>query len=638
MTMTTKFLLTILALLISAGAFSQSVGINSDGSTPDKSAILDISSVNQGLLIPRVTLTGVNDAATIASPATSLLVYNLTSGSGLIPGIYYNTGTTVAPVWARLTDSLAQGLTPALKVAVISVSVPYTGATGPVDLGAYDLTVNQLTVGKGGGAQGKNTAIGVSTLGSNTTGSNNTAIGNISLQTNITGNDLTALGSGADVSADGLTNSTAIGSGARVTASNAIQLGNTLVSNVNTSGTLTAGAVTYPNTDGTSGQLLTANADGSPTWQNAASVNLATGVNGTLPVLNGGTGATTFNGLVKGNGTSAMTAATAGTDYVVPSGDITGTAANVTGTVAIANGGTNSAAIPTNGGVGYGTGTAHAFTTAGTTGQVLTSNGSGAPSWQTASAGTVNLTSGATGTLPVLNGGTGVATSTGTGNVVLSTSPTLVTPALGTPTALVGTNITGTAAGLTAGNVTTNANLTGDVTSAGNATTLSSTAVIPATYGSATSVPVFSVDAKGRVTGVTNTIITGASPTGSALVSGKIILGNGSGIAAAVTPAGDVTINNAGVTAIGAGKVTSAMLAGSIDLATKVVGTLPVAYGGTGASSATGTGNVVLATSPTLVTPALGVPSVLIGTNITGTAAGLSIGGNKAGICFPHRR
>lgn len=48
--------------------------------------------------------------------------------------------------------------------------------------------------------------------------------------------------------------------------------------------------------------------------------------------------------------------------------------------------------------------------------------------------GTVNLSSGVTGTLPVANGGTGVTTSTGTGNVVLSTSPTLVTPVLGTPT------------------------------------------------------------------------------------------------------------------------------------------------------------------------------------------------------------
>jgi hypothetical protein len=63
---------------------------------------------------------------------------------------------------------------------------------------------------------------------------------------------------------------------------------------------------------------------------------------------------------------------------------------------------------------------------------------------------------------------------TGTGSLVFATSPTLVTPALGTPSALVGTNITGTAAGLTAGNVTTNANLTGAITSVGNATSLGS--------------------------------------------------------------------------------------------------------------------------------------------------------------------
>jgi hypothetical protein len=48
--------------------------------------------------------------------------------------------------------------------------------------------------------------------------------------------------------------------------------------------------------------------------------------------------------------------------------------------------------------------------------------------------GTVNLASGVTGTLPVANGGTGVTTSTGTGSVVLSTSPSLTTPVLGTPT------------------------------------------------------------------------------------------------------------------------------------------------------------------------------------------------------------
>ena len=54
------------------------------------------------------------------------------------------------------------------------------------------------------------------------------------------------------------------------------------------------------------------------------------------------------------------------------------------------------------------------------------------------------------------------------------TSPTLTTPALGTPASGVMTNVTGTASGLTAGNVTTNANLTGHITSVGNAAVLGS--------------------------------------------------------------------------------------------------------------------------------------------------------------------
>lgn len=45
--------------------------------------------------------------------------------------------------------------------------------------------------------------------------------------------------------------------------------------------------------------------------------------------------------------------------------------------------------------------------------------------------------------LPVASGGTGVTTSTGSGNAVLSTSPTLVTPILGTPTSVTLTNATG---------------------------------------------------------------------------------------------------------------------------------------------------------------------------------------------------
>ena len=73
------------------------------------------------------------------------------------------------------------------------------------------------------------------------------------------------------------------------------------------------------------------------------------------------------------------------------------------------------------------------------------------------------------------------------------------------------------------------------------------------------------------------------------LTSGQIWVGNGSNVATALTITGDVTLTNAGISAIGSGKVTNAMLAGSIDLATKVTGNLPIANlgGGSGATSST---------------------------------------------------
>jgi hypothetical protein len=59
----------------------------------------------------------------------------------------------------------------------------------------------------------------------------------------------------------------------------------------------------------------------------------------------------------------------------------------VTGTLPIANGGTNATASPTAGGAAYGTGTAYAFTSAGTAGQVLISNGASAPTFGSVAGG-----------------------------------------------------------------------------------------------------------------------------------------------------------------------------------------------------------------------------------------------------------
>ena len=65
-----------------------------------------------------------------------------------------------------------------------------------------------------------------------------------------------------------------------------------------------------------------------------------------------------------------------------------GLTTHVSGTLPVANGGTNSTATPTAGGAAYGTGSAYAFTAAGVSGQVLRSNGAGAPTWSGIDGGT----------------------------------------------------------------------------------------------------------------------------------------------------------------------------------------------------------------------------------------------------------
>ncbi len=69
--------------------------------------------------------------------------------------------------------------------------------------------------------------------------------------------------------------------------------------------------------------------------------------------------------------------------------------------------------------------------------------------------GSANITPGVTGTLPVANGGTGATAATGSGSVVLATSPTLTTPNIGAATATtVALNAT-PAAGTVSGNIIT---------------------------------------------------------------------------------------------------------------------------------------------------------------------------------------
>ncbi|MEN9656418.1 MAG: hypothetical protein RL311_1399, partial [Bacteroidota bacterium] len=118
-----------------------------------------------------------------------------------------------------------------------------------------------------------NTANGANSLYSNTLGYGNTATGYNSLSANTVGFHNTAIGNEANVGSGDLENATAIGNGAIVLADDTIQLGNTAVTNVKTSGTITAGAITYPNTHGTTGQVLTTNSTGSLMWSSPASVD-----------------------------------------------------------------------------------------------------------------------------------------------------------------------------------------------------------------------------------------------------------------------------------------------------------------------------------------------------------------------------
>jgi hypothetical protein len=191
-----------------------------------------------------------------------------------------------------------------------------------------------------------------------------------------------------------------------------------------------------------------------------------------------------------------------------------------------------------------------------------------------------NLTTNVTGTLPVANGGTGITSfgagvatflgtpssanlaaavtdETGSGSLVFATSPTLVTPALGTPSSGTLTNATG----------------------------------LPIDGGTTGTLPV----ARGGTGTATPALVQGANVTITGTWPNQTIAAAAPGTGTVTSVAGTGTVN--GITLTGTvtstGNLTLGGTLANVGLTTQVTGTLPVANGGTGAASLT-TNNVLL--------------------------------------------
>ncbi len=127
---------------ISIGAHAQGVAVNTDGSNPDASAILDVKATNKGMLVPRVSQT-----SAVSNPATGLLVYQ----TGGTPGFYYYNGS----IWVYIQNSATAVNGTAAGQVYVTGATPFTPAlqtmSGDATIasnGALTISNNAVTVGK----------------------------------------------------------------------------------------------------------------------------------------------------------------------------------------------------------------------------------------------------------------------------------------------------------------------------------------------------------------------------------------------------------------------------------------------------------------------------------------------------------
>lgn len=194
-------------LLTTLHTAAQNVGINNP--TPNASAMLDITSTNRGLLLPRIALTATNVAAPVTTPATSLLIYNTatagTTPNNVAPGYYYWNGTQ----WVALLNDFNieskswltngnDGTIDGTNFIGTTDNVPLNFRVNNQKAGRIDGTLRNVFWGRLAGNSNTtgndNVFIGDSTGYANTTGDVNIGIGSRALRYNTVGNNNTATG------------------------------------------------------------------------------------------------------------------------------------------------------------------------------------------------------------------------------------------------------------------------------------------------------------------------------------------------------------------------------------------------------------------------------------------------------------